>query len=64
MQAYICSICGYLYDIESAEKDKETGKPIPFTDLPSDWVCPNCGVSKDFFVKTDSDRTPDKISEK
>lgn len=58
--AYECSICGYLYDIESAKKTKE-GKIIRFTNLPDDFICPNCGVKKEFFREVDSDRTPDKI---
>lgn len=58
MKAYICSVCGYLYDNESAEKNIEN-KPMPFEDLPEDWVCPDCGVSQDLFKETESDRTPD-----
>lgn len=55
---YICNVCGYLYDIETAEKTKENTL-IPFEELPEDWVCPDCGVKPDLFSKTDSDRVPD-----
>jgi rubredoxin len=58
MKAYICSVCGYLYDDESAEKNKE-GIAIPFEQLPDDWVCPVCGVKPELFQAVDSDRTPD-----
>lgn len=58
MNAYICSVCGYLYDAESAEKNIEN-KPVPFEELAEEWVCPDCGVSQDLFHKTESDRTPD-----
>lgn len=58
MKAYICSVCGYLYDDESTEKNIEN-KPIPFQELPEDWTCPDCGVSPDLFEETQSDRTPD-----
>jgi rubredoxin len=34
--------CGFIYDPE------ETG--INFEDLPDDWVCPDCGASKDEFT--------------
>lgn len=41
--AYRCTICGHIYD-NSKEK-------IKFEDLPDDWVCPICGVTKDLFKK-------------
>ena len=40
---YVCTICHYTYD------PSETG--VAFEDLPDDWVCPLCGVGKDFFEK-------------
>ena len=42
---YKCIACGYIYD-ESVEGTK-------FEDLPSDWVCPLCGVGKDMFEKVE-----------
>ena len=48
MKVYICTVCGFSYDEESAEQDAE-GKPIPFDQLEADWKCPNCGVSPDIF---------------
>lgn len=62
MDAYLCSVCGYVYDEESAEKT-EAGESILFKDLPEDWVCPICGVGMDLFDPTDSDRTPDISAE-
>lgn len=58
MKAYICTVCGYLYDEESAKKNVE-GVSIPFEDLGDDWICPICGVNQDLFIPTDSDRTHD-----
>ncbi len=58
MKAYICGVCGYLYDDESAEKNQE-GIIIPFEELPTDWVCPVCSVKPDLFQETKSDRVPD-----
>ncbi|MEG1479914.1 MAG: rubredoxin [Kiritimatiellia bacterium] len=42
MQQYVCQVCGYVYD--PAEHDN-----VPFDQLPSDWVCPDCGVGKSDF---------------
>lgn len=48
---YQCSVCGYIYDPE--EGDPHGGIPpgTAFEDIPEDWTCPICGVSKkDFFL--------------
>jgi rubredoxin len=58
MTAYLCTACGYLYDDETAEKNKED-RPIPFEELDETWQCPNCGVRANEFEPVDSDRTPD-----
>ncbi|KKQ32734.1 MAG: Rubredoxin [candidate division TM6 bacterium GW2011_GWF2_37_49] len=58
MKVYICSVCGYLYDDESAEKTVGN-LPLNFEELPNDWTCPECGVPPDLFNETQSDRVPD-----
>jgi hydroxylamine reductase len=53
MARYKCSVCEYVYD--EAKGDPENGiKPATaFSELPKDWVCPVCGVAKDFFEAID-----------
>lgn len=41
MKKYRCKICGHIYD--------DSKENIKFEDLPEDWVCPLCGVSKKLF---------------
>lgn len=58
---YECSVCGYIYD--PVVGDAEHGIPVgtAFEELPSDWVCPLCGVGKDMFnqlEKKDADASP------
>ena len=36
-----CDICGFIYD--------ENKEAVKFEDLPTDWVCPICGTSKNSF---------------
>ena len=38
---WVCSLCGYEYD----------GEEGPFEELPDDWICPICAVSKSSFVR-------------
>ena len=42
MAKFKCKVCGYIYD--PAENNS-----VAFKDLPEDWICPECGVSKDQF---------------
>jgi rubredoxin len=63
VKAYICSVCGFLYDDETAEKNTE-GVSLPFEELSDDWNCPACGVKQDLFLPTDSDRPEDILEHK
>ena len=40
---YRCIICGHVYD--------DSKEDVKFEDLPDNWKCPVCGVSKDKFEK-------------
>jgi rubredoxin len=53
MKKYICTSCDYVYD--PAFGDPEGGIPAgtAFEDIPDDWRCPVCGISKDAFIPID-----------
>ena len=51
MEKWECTACGYIYDPERGDPDNGIDPGTPFEDLPEDWVCPQCGVSKEFFQK-------------
>ena len=51
MAKYQCSICGYIYDPEVGDPDSGIAPGTAFEDIPEDWTCPTCGVTKDNFVK-------------
>lgn len=46
---YKCSVCGYIYDPAKGDPDSGIAPGTAFEDIPDDWVCPICGVSKDQF---------------
>ena len=46
---YQCQPCGYVYDPEKGDPDSGIAPGTAFEDLPDDWCCPVCGVSKDMF---------------
>ncbi len=46
---YVCQVCGYVYDPAKGDPDCGIAPGTPWEDLPDDWSCPVCGVSKDEF---------------
>ena len=53
MAKYQCGPCGYIYDPAVGDPDSGIAPGTAFEDLPEDWCCPICGVSKDMFEKMD-----------
>ena len=51
MKKYQCTICGYIYDEEKGDIEHGIAPGTKFADIPSDWSCPECGVSKDDFTE-------------
>lgn len=51
MSKYRCTVCGYIYDPQVGDEAQGIKAGTPFDGLPSDWVCPECGVGKDMFEK-------------
>lgn len=49
-QTYICDACGYLYDEAVGDPDSGLAPGTRFEDIPDDWYCPLCGVTKDDFT--------------
>jgi rubredoxin len=49
MGKYECNVCGYIYDPANGDPDADIAPGTSFEDLPQDWVCPECGASKDEF---------------
>ncbi len=50
MKKYVC-VCGYVYDPEVGDPDNGIAPGTPFEDLPEDWVCPVCSLTKDQFTE-------------
>jgi len=50
---YICVNCGYVYDPKQGDPSNGIPPGTTFNDLPDDWICPLCYVSKDQFDPMD-----------
>lgn len=51
MEKWECMVCGYIYDPAQGDPSHGVIPGTPFESLPDDWVCPDCGASKDMFEK-------------
>ena len=49
MDKWKCTVCGYIYDPEVGDPKADIEPGVPFENLPDDWVCPECGATKDLF---------------
>jgi rubredoxin len=41
-----CVICGFIYDEEKGLPEEGIAPGTSWDDVPDDWECPECGVSK------------------
>ncbi len=55
MKKYRCVVCGYIYDPAEGDPDSGIAPGTPFEQIPDDWVCPVCGVTKDDFEPLEDD---------
>lgn len=46
---YICRACGLIYDEEVGDPDSGLAPGTRFKEIPEDWECPLCGVTKADF---------------
>ena len=44
-----CQICGWIYDEAAGSPDDGIPPGTRWEDIPDDWVCPECGATKDEF---------------
>lgn len=48
---YVCNGCGYEYDPSNGDPEGEIEPGTLFEKLPEEWICPDCGESKDMFIE-------------
>ncbi len=59
-QLWLCVPCGFIYDPEIGDLDSDIEPGTEFSDIPSNWKCPVCGVTKsDFIPYTGDDIKPE-----
>lgn len=60
---YLCKACGLVYSEELGDPDSGLPPGTRFEDIPDDWLCPLCGVTKaDFELKSASRPTRAQVA--
>ena len=49
MKKYQCIVCGWIYDEAEGWPQDGIVAGTLWEDIPDDWTCPDCGVSKADF---------------
>ena len=52
MSIYTCPNCNHSYVPEQGDLKHGVLQGTAWSDLPADWVCPDCGEPKFAFVQT------------
>jgi len=48
-KSWQCRTCGYIYDEAVGDPDEGLAPGTRWSDIPDDWVCPECGTAKSDF---------------
>ena len=48
-RAFLCTVCGWLYEESRGLPDDDIPPGTRWEDLPGDFVCPECGAGKEWF---------------
>jgi rubredoxin len=53
---YRCEVCEYVYDESTGDPHEGFPPGTPWSAVPDDWCCPDCGVREkvDFVLGSDS----------
>ncbi|ENO81133.1 MULTISPECIES: rubredoxin [Thauera] len=51
--SHMCLTCGFIYDEATGLPGQGIAPGTALSDLPVDWVCPDCGQPRDSFETVD-----------
>jgi rubredoxin len=49
MKTWQCIVCGFIYDEAKGLPEDGIASGTVWADVPANWECPDCGVSKSDF---------------
>jgi rubredoxin len=60
---YECRACGYIYEPNKGDSNRNVPAGTPFEALPPDWRCPICGARTSQFENIGSGNAPSGFQE-
>lgn len=55
MAVYRCEVCDYVYDENTGDPHEGFAAETPWSEIPDDWTCPDCGVREKIdFIPADA----------
>jgi len=55
MRKWQCAVCGFVYEEEKGLPDEGISPGTSWEDIPDNWQCPECGVTKEEFEMIELD---------
>jgi len=52
---YMCIVCGWIYDEETGAPEEGLEPGTRWDDVPLNWMCPDCGATKEDFDMVEID---------
>ncbi len=49
MKKWVCIVCGFIYEESLGLPEEGIPAGTAWDDIPDDWLCPDCGVTKSDF---------------
>lgn len=59
---FLCRACGWIYDEALGDPDSGLAPGTRFEDIPEDWACPLCGVTKSDFEPQERTGVPAPVA--
>ena len=56
MKTWQCIVCGFIYDEAKGLPEDGIAPGTAWADVPENWECPDCGVSKSDFEMVQVDQ--------
>ena len=53
MKTYVCVVCGHIYEEAAGDPAHGIAPGTLWADVPDDWICEGCAVTKADFVLQD-----------
>lgn len=49
MKFWHCTVCDVYYDQAKGVPSDDIAPGTPWEEVPEDWVCPGCGMEKEYY---------------